>query len=237
MGSETNSEDKRLSIPNWDKGDRPRERMMAMGAKALSDAELVAILIRAGTPSRSALEVAREILAAAGNDLNALATSTPTELMKRPGVGEAKALSILAALELGQRRRATAPRERPRIATSAHVFEELRHKIADLHLEEFWMLMLDRGLRLIDSKRISIGGVHGTVADPKVIFRKALEAGASCIAVAHNHPSGQLRPSEEDIRLTKKLMEGGRFLDIIVQDHIIIAGENYYSFADNGQMS
>ena len=237
MGNEPVPEGKRLSIPQWDKNDRPRERMLALGAKAMTDADLVAILIRAGTPSRSALEVAREILAAAGNDLNTLAAATPSELMKRPGVGEAKALSIIAALELGLRRRATSPRERTRIATSVHVFEELRHKIGDLPQEEFWMLMLDRGLRLIDSKRISIGGVHGTVADPKVIFRKAIEAGASCIAVAHNHPSGQLRPSEEDIRLTRKLVEGGRLVDIIVQDHIIIAGDGYYSFADNGQMN
>lgn len=237
MSMDAPSDDRRLSIPQWDKGDRPRERLMAQGAKALSDAELVAILIRAGTPKRSALELAREILAAMGNDLNTLAAATPVELMKRPGVGEAKAMSIIAALELGQRRRATNPRERTRIATSANVFEELRHKLADLHQEEFWMLLLDRGLRLIDTKRISIGGVHGTVADPKVIFRKAIEAGASCIAVAHNHPSGQLRPSEEDIRLTRKLVEGGRLVDIIVQDHIIIAGDGYYSFADNGQMN
>ena len=237
MGNEAASEDRRLPITEWDKSDRPRERMLALGAKAMTDADLVAILIRAGTPSRSALEVAREILSAAGNDLNKLAAASASELMKRPGVGEAKALSIIAALELGLRRRAASPRERPRISTSAHVFEELRHKIADLHQEEFWMLLLDRGLRLIDSRRVSIGGVHGTVADPKVIFRKALEAGASCIAVAHNHPSGQLRPSEEDIRLTKKLVEGGRLVDIIVQDHIIIAGDGYYSFADNGQMS
>lgn len=237
MGNEAASEDRRLPITEWDKSDRPRERMLALGAKAMTDADLVAILIRAGTPSRSALEIAREILSAAGNDLNKLAAASASELMKRPGVGEAKALSIIAALELGLRRRTASPRERPRISTSAHVFEELRHKIADLHQEEFWMLLLDRGLRLIDSRRVSIGGVHGTVADPKVIFRKALEAGASCIAVAHNHPSGQLRPSEEDIRLTKKLVEGGRLVDIIVQDHIIIAGDGYYSFADNGQMS
>ena len=237
MDSEAAPEDRRLSIPQWDKGDRPRERMMAHGAKALTDAELVAILIRAGTPRRSALELAREILAAVDNDLNALATAAPSELMKRPGVGEAKALSIIAALELGQRRREGTPRERARITSSALVFEELRHKLSDLQQEEFWLMLLDRGLRLIGTKRISIGGVHGTVADPKVIFRVALEAGASCIAVAHNHPSGQLRPSEEDLRLTRKLVDGGRLVDIIVQDHLIITGSGYYSFADHGQMN
>jgi DNA repair protein RadC len=226
----------RLSIAQWDKADRPRERLLVHGAKALSDAELVAILIRAGTPKRSALEMAREILAAAANDLNRLAASGAAELMKRPGVGEAKALSIIAALELGQRRRRSEPTERPRIATSAHAYEELRHRMADLHHEEFWTLLLDRGLRLLDSRRVSMGGVHGTVADPKIIFRKAMEAGASCIVVAHNHPSGQLRPSEEDIRLTRKLVEGGRLLDILVQDHLILADNGYFSFADQGLM-
>jgi len=227
----------RLSIPEWDKGDRPRERLLAQGAKALSDAELVAILIRSGTPDQSALELAKQVLKQTGNDLNALAALTPADLMKRKGVGEAKALSIVAALELGLRRRTGEQRERPRISTSAQVHEELRAKLADLPHEEFWVLLLDRGLRLIEVRRVSVGGLHGTVADPKVIFRCALERGASCMVVDHNHPSGQLRPSEEDVRLTRKLVEGGRMLDIIVQDHIIITAGGYYSFADNGQMS
>ncbi|MCB0757931.1 MAG: DNA repair protein RadC [Flavobacteriales bacterium] len=226
----------RLSIPEWDKGDRPRERMMAQGAKALSDAELVAILIRSGTRDLSALELAKQLLKETGNDINRLAALSPADLMKRKGVGEAKALSILAALELGMRRRSGVQHERPRIHTSAQAHEELRAKLADLPHEEFWLLLLDRGLRLIESRRVSVGGLHGTVADPKVIFRCALEKGASCMVVGHNHPSGQLRPSEEDVRLTHKLMEGGRMLDIIVQDHIIITAGGFYSFADNGQM-
>lgn len=226
----------RLSIPEWDKGDRPRERMMAQGAKALSDAELVAILIRSGTREQSALELAKQLLKETGNDINRLAALTPADLMKRKGVGEAKALSIVAALELGMRRRSGAQHERPRIHTSAQAHEELRAKLADLPHEEFWLLLLDRGLRLIESRRVSVGGLHGTVADPKVIFRSALEKGASCMVVCHNHPSGQLRPSEEDIRLTRKLVEGGQMLDIMVQDHIIITAGGFYSFADNGQM-
>lgn len=227
----------RLSIPEWDKGDRPRERLLAQGAKALSDAELVAILIRSGTPELSALELARQLLKEAGNDLNGLAALSPAGLMKRKGVGEAKALSIVAALELGMRRRSGEQRERPRISTSSQAHEELRPKLADLPHEEFWVILLDRGMRLIEARQVSSGGIHGTVADPKVIFRHALEKGASCMVVGHNHPSGQLRPSEEDIRLTHKLVEGGRMLDILVQDHVIITAAGYYSFADNGQMS
>ncbi len=225
-----------LSIPEWDSSDRPRERMLAHGAKAMSDAELVAILIRSGTPEQSALELARHLLKEAGNDLHALAALTPIELMRCRGIGEAKALSIVAALELGMRRRAGVQQERLRIGTSAQAHEALRAKLADLPHEEFWVLLLDRGLRLIESRRISSGGIHGTVADPKLIFRHALEKGASCMVLAHNHPSGQLRPSEEDIRLTRKLVEGGRMLDIQVQDHLIITSESFYSFADNGQL-
>lgn len=226
----------RLTIREWDKHDRPRERMLAQGAKAMSDVELVAVLIRSGTAEQSAMELARQLLNEASNDLNQLASRTPVELMKRKGVGEAKALSIVAALELGMRRRSTGPIERPRIHTSAQAHEELRPKLADLQHEEFWLLLLDRGLRLIEARRLSTGGIHGTVADPKLIFRHALEKGASCMIVGHNHPSGQLSPSAEDIRLTHKLVEGGRMLDILVQDHLIITSGGFYSFADNGQM-
>jgi DNA repair protein RadC len=226
----------RLPIRDWDAGDRPRERLLDQGAKALSDAELVAILIRSGNRGKSALELARDLLNRAGNDLNQLAALSPASLMKIDGMGQAKALGIVAALELGMRRRERAPQERPRISTSALAYEELRAKVADLGHEEFWLLLLDRGLRLITARRVSTGGLHGTVADPKVIFKLALEQGASCMVVGHNHPSGQLQPSEEDIRLTRKLVEGGRMLDILVQDHIIVTANGFYSFADNGQM-
>lgn len=226
----------RLSIREWDRDDRPRERLRAHGPKAMTDAELVAILIGSGTRELSAVELSRKILGEVGNDLNALAALTPPQLMKMPGIGEAKAVSIVAALELGMRRRASTTAERPCIATSAHAYEELRPKLADLREEEFWVLLLNRGMRLMETRKVSSGGIHGTVADPKVIFRHALEKGASCMVVAHNHPSGQLRPSEEDIRLTRKLVEGGRMLDILVQDHLIITAEGFYSFADNGQL-
>lgn len=224
----------RLSIPNWAKADRPRERMLAHGPKSLSDAELVAILIRSGTPTESALALAQRLMHAAGHDLHRLAGFSPTELMKVKGVGEAKALAILAALELGARRRTTEPAERDRVGSSADAYHLMRAHLEDLSHEEFWLLLLDRGLRVVDKVRVSSGGMHGTVADPKVIFRMALERKASVLILFHNHPSGQLRPSEEDLHLTRKLREAGNVLDIQVSDHIIVAGQGYYSFADHG---
>lgn len=226
----------KLSIPEWSKADRPRERLLANGPKALSDAELVAILIRSGTPKDSALDLARLILGKAGNDLHKLAALGVADLMKLKGVGEAKALSIVAALELGQRRRDSVVEERPLIATSREAYEVMRPWVADLPHEEFWLLLLDRGNRLLDRVKVSQGGIHGTVADPKVIFREALEKRASSVLLCHNHPSGQLRPSSEDITLTNKLVEGGRYLDIVVQDHLIVGSTGYFSFADNGQL-
>ncbi|MBK9758648.1 MAG: DNA repair protein RadC [Flavobacteriales bacterium] len=226
----------KLSIPEWSKEDRPRERMLANGPKAMSDAELVAILIRSGTPKDSALDLARLILNKANNDLHKLARLGVSDLMKINGVGEAKALSIAAALELGQRRRDSSIEQRPLVGSSQQAFELLRPLVADLPHEEFWLLLLDRGNRLLDKCKVSQGGMHGTVADPKLIFREALEKRASSVVLCHNHPSGQLRPSSEDIALTKKLVEGGRFLDITVQDHVIITSGGYFSFADNGQL-
>lgn len=226
----------KLSIPEWSKEDRPRERMLANGPKAMSDAELIAILIRSGTPKDSALDLARLILNKANNDLHKLAKLGVADLMKINGVGEAKALSITAALELGQRRRDSSIEQRPMVSSSQQAFELLRPLVADLPHEEFWLLLLDRGNRLLEKCKVSQGGLHGTVADPKLIFREALEKRASSVVLCHNHPSGQLHPSSEDIALTKKLVDGGRFLDITVQDHVIITPGGYFSFADNGQL-
>ncbi|MGV3636669.1 MAG: RadC family protein [Flavobacteriales bacterium] len=227
----------KLSIPEWSKDDRPRERLLARGAKALSDAELVAILIRSGTPTDSALDLARIILNKADNDLHKLAALGVNELMRIHGVGEAKAMSIVAALELGQRRRDLTVSQRPLISDSRSAFELLQPVLGDLPYEEFWLLLLDRGNRLMNRCKVSQGGMHGTVADPKLIFREALDQRASSVILCHNHPSGQLRPSAEDIHLTRKLVEGGRFLDIAVQDHLIVTSSGYYSFADNGQLN
>lgn len=232
----SNGEEARLSIRDWAADDRPREKLMAQGPAALSDAELIAILIRSGSTKESALDLAKRILSDAGNDLHRLAALGITDLVGYTGMGEAKAISIVAALELGRRRRATEVPDRPSITSSAAAFDQVRGRLAELPHEEFWLLLLDRGNRLIQSTSVSKGGLHGTVADPKVIFKLALDKRASCLVLCHNHPSGQLRPSEEDVKLTRKLVEGAGLLDIVVQDHIIVAATGYYSFADNGML-
>lgn len=229
-------EEGRVPIRDWAKDDRPRERLMAQGPRALSDAELLAILIRSGTTKESALDVAKRLMAKAGNDLHRLGAMTVPDFTVVRGIGEAKAISIVAALELGRRRRERDSSDRPSVTSSAVAHELIRPKLADLPHEEFWLLLLDRGNRLLEATSVSRGGLHGTVADPKVIFKEALDKRASCLVLCHNHPSGQLRPSEEDIRLTRKLVEGARLLDIQVQDHLIVTSAGYYSFADNGMM-
>jgi len=233
--AEDNGHDK-LSIRDWARDDRPREKLMALGPGSLSDAELLAILIRSGSVKQSALDLAKRIMGAAGNDLHGLGRMGVAELTKFNGMGEAKAIGIVAALELGRRRRASEARERASVASSASAYELVRPMLADLPHEEFWLVLLDRGNRLLECRRVSTGGMHGTVADPKIIFKEALDRRASCLVVCHNHPSGQLRPSEEDIKLTRKLTEGGRLLDIVVQDHLIVTAAGYYSFADNGML-
>ncbi|MCB0763420.1 MAG: DNA repair protein RadC [Flavobacteriales bacterium] len=233
MEGETNG---RLSIRDWARDDRPREKVMSHGPGSLSDAELIAILIRAGSPTESALDLAKRIMRSVGNDLHKLATLGVADLTRFNGMGEAKAISIVAALELGRRRRALEPAHREQVTTSAVVNELMRPHLADLQHEEFWLLFLDRGNRVIDRCRVSKGGMHGTVADPKIIFKETLDRRASSLILCHNHPSGQLRPSEEDIKLTRKLVDGARLLDISVHDHLIITATGYYSFADNGML-
>jgi DNA repair protein RadC len=227
----------RISIREWAPDDRPREKLMEKGPRALSDAELMAILIRTGTARQNALELARTILRDVDGDLDRLGKLSVGELMKVEGIKEAKALTIAAALEIGRRRKELPERARAAIRSSADAFSELHPLLRDLGHEQFWLLFLDRGCRMIRRPfMLSEGGMHGTVADPKLIFKHALEQGASCIVLAHNHPSGQLRPSEEDIQLTRKLVEGGRLLDLAVQDHLIVATHGYFSFADQGML-
>lgn len=209
---------------------------MAHGPGALSDAELLAILIRSGSVKESGLDLAKRIMGEVGHDLHKLGKLGVAELIKFNGMGEAKAISIVAALELGRRRRSTDAQERPSITTSASAHELIRSKLAELPNEVFWVILLDRGNRLLELRKVSEGGLHGTVADPKVIFKMALDHRASSIVLCHNHPSGQLRPSEEDIRLTRKLTEGARLLDIAIHDHLIVTSGGYYSFADNGML-
>ncbi|HMQ75348.1 MAG TPA: DNA repair protein RadC [Flavobacteriales bacterium] len=236
MADEQRSTPGRLTIREWASDDRPRERLLSHGAGALSDAELLAILIRSGTVRASALDLARQVLVLANNDLGRLGRLSVAQLMQVKGLGEAKAIGIAAALELGRRRRDASPEQRTRITTSAVAFELLHPLMADLMHEEFWLLLLDRGNAVTGKVRVSQGGMHGTVADPKVIFREAIDRRAAGVVLAHNHPSGRAIPSEEDVRLTRKLVDGGRLLDIAVHDHLIITATGYYSFADNGSL-
>ena len=227
-------ESKPLNIKDWSPEDRPREKLLMKGTSALSDAELIAILIGSGTANASAVEVSKKILQHGGNNLNDLAKLSVKELMKVKGIGEAKAITIVAALELGRRRKEVDIDEKPKIASSNDAYHLLSGDLIDLPHEEFWVLLVNRAHRVIKKKRISEGGVSGTVADPKIIFKMALEELASGVVVAHNHPSGNLQPSQSDIDLTKKLKEAGKFLEVQLLDHLIIAGNKYYSFTDEG---
>lgn len=225
-----------LNIKSWSPEDRPREKLLLKGTSALSDAELVAILIGSGTPKMSAVELSKKILLQGNNNLNELARLSVKDLMKIKGIGEAKAITIVAALELGRRRKEQDPEEKPKIASSKDAFDLLKGDMMDLSKEEFWVLLVNRANRVIKKKRVSEGGVSGTVADPKIIYKLALEELASGIIVAHNHPSGNLQASQSDIDLTKKLKEAGKFLEIQLLDHIIIANQKYLSFADEGMI-
>ncbi len=225
-----------LNILSWAKEDRPREKLMMKGKSALSDAELIAILIGSGTRSLSAVDVAKKILALAGNNLNELAKFSVKDLIKVEGIGEAKAIAIVSALELGRRRKEAEVFKKQKITCSQDVYELMKPELLDQRKEEFWIVLLDRANGVISKNKISSGGISGTVADPKLIFKMALEQMASGIILVHNHPSGNLQPSGSDGTLTKKIINGGESLEIKVLDHIIFTDNGYYSFADEGMM-
>ncbi len=223
-----------LTIKEWSPQDRPREKMLLRGKTSLTDAELIAILLGSGTSSLSALDVAKKILQHADNSLHSLGHLTVRDLLKIKGVGEARAVTIVAALELGRRRKEKVIDKRPKVSGSRDAWELFKGDLMDLPHEEFWALFLNRANRVVKKKQISQGGVAGTVADPKIIFKLAIDELASGIIVAHNHPSGNLSASHADIQLTQKLKEAGRLLEIQVLDHLILGGHKYFSFADEG---
>lgn len=227
-------ENKHLNIKDWSVQDRPREKLLAQGRKALSDAELIAILIGSGSRNESAVDLSKRILASVNNNLVDLARLEVPDLTKFKGIGEAKAISIVAALELGRRRKGTDKTIKSKITSSNDAYQALLPKLQDLNTEEFWVLMLNRQNEIIELKQISSGGVAGTVVDPKVIFKSALQFLASGIILSHNHPSGNLKPSKADIAITNKLKSAGESLEINVLDHLIISEQGYYSFADEG---
>ncbi len=215
--------------------DRPREKMIQKGISSLSDAELVAILIGSGSTKESAVELARKIMAGFKNNLNELGKATIEDLKNRfHGVGEAKAVSIVAAMELGRRRLLHQSLEMPVVKGSHDVFNLYRPVIADLPHEEFWITLLNRANKVRHRFNISKGGITGTVIDVRLILKKALENNASSIVLCHNHPSGNIQPSDADIQITKKLKEAGKIMEIPVLDHLIVTENGYFSFADEG---
>lgn len=220
------------TIKAWAEEDRPREKLLTKGKQSLSDAELLAILLGSGSREETAVGLAQRILKSVENDLNDLGKRSIAELSKFKGMGEAKSISVIAAMELGRRRQLTDVKERPQIRSSRDGYHAIAPLLMDLPHEEFWILLLNRANKVVAREQISLGGVAGTVVDAKVVFRKAIEGMASSIILVHNHPSGNLQPSRQDIDLTKKLKKAGETLDIAVLDHLIIAESGYYSFAD-----
>jgi DNA repair protein RadC len=231
---ETENYTQSLKILSWAEEDRPREKLLMKGKSALSDAELIGILIGSGTISMSAVDLAKVILNDVNNNLNDLAKLSVKDLQKFKGIGEAKAISIMSALELGRRRRESESPKKLKITSSKDVYDIMAPNLLDLPHEEFWVLLLNRANAVIKKVQISAGGVAGTVADPKIIFKTALENLSSSMILVHNHPSGNLSPSQADKEITKKMKEAGKLLEIPVLDHIIFADKNYYSFADEG---
>lgn len=225
-----------LGIKSWAEDDRPREKMSLKGKSVLSNAELLAILIGSGTRDKSAVELAQQILDEADNNLNVLAKKNIQELMLHKGIGEAKAISIVAAMELTRRK---SSEEKPlvkEIQSSDDAYQYMKPTFSDLQHEEFHVLLLNRKNGIISMQCISQGGIAGTVVDGKMIFKKALDFKASSMILAHNHPSGNLKPSEQDLQLTKKLISFGKFIDLPILDHLIITDNAYFSFADNGNL-
>lgn len=226
--------DTKISIKAWAEEDRPREKLAAQGRRALSDAELIAILIGSGNRDESAVELSKRILYHYDNDLNKLGKVSVNELSRFKGIGEAKAISIIAALELG-RRRSDSESPAPEVIKSSYMaYQIIRRHLVDLNHEEFWMLLLSRNNSVIAKELVSRGGMSGTICDPKIIFGIALQHQACYIILAHNHPSGNCKPSQDDINLTKRLSQAGLVLDIRIVDHLIITNESYFSFGDEG---
>ena len=230
------SEQGKTTIKCWAEDDRPREKLLLKGTNALSDAELIAILIGSGNQNESAVDLSQRILLHAQNNLIELSKLSVSDLQKFRGIGVAKALSIVAALELGKRRRRSDMHEKTRITKSSQAFEIFQEHLAYQNYEQFSAIFLNRANRVIRTSSISDGGITGTVVDPKKVFKLALEFNATSIILGHNHPSGQIQPSEADIALTRKLKHGGELLEIPVLDHIIVGDERYYSFSDDGRL-
>lgn len=224
------------TIKNWAIDDRPREKLMAKGKEALSDSELLAILINTGSGKESAVDLAKKILGSCRNDLNELGKLSIGELTSHKGIGPAKAITIVAAMELGRRRNAGVLKERTKLSTSKDAAQYCQNTLRDHHQEVFLVIFLNTNSKIIDQKILFQGGMSMTVVDSKIIFQMALEKKATQLIFCHNHPSGNLNPSRNDELLTDRLVQAGKILDIKVVDHIIVSEEGYYSFADEGKL-
>ena len=225
-----------FSIKSWAEDDRPREKMALKGKAVLSDAELLAILIGSGTKNESAVQLCKRILASVDNNLNNLGKLSIDQLSEFKGIGQAKAIAIIAALEIGRRRKNEDVHELNKIISSKSTFDLMQPLIGELGHEEFWVLFLNNNMKVLHKSQLSKGGITGTVVDIRLIFKSAFEKNATSIILVHNHPSGSLKPSEADVEITKKIMLAGKTLDILVLDHLIITETNYYSFSDEGKM-
>lgn len=228
--------EKRISIKSWAEEDRPREKLLSKGRHHLSEAELLAIILGSGNESENAVELSRRVLKSCGNHLDKLGKLEVSDLTRFHGIGPAKAVGIVAALELGRRRRGFRSGIATRIKASADVYKVMQPLLEDLPHEEFWMMSLNRANRIISNRRISSGGLSGTVADPRMIYKSALEQLATSVIFSHNHPSGNTKPSNADIQLTKKLVVAGEILEIAVLDHVIVSDNGFFSFADEGMI-
>lgn len=224
------------SIKNWAADDRPREKMLAKGAAALSNSELIAILINNGSKDKSAVDLAKEVLKLGSDNLNELGKLTLKDFQQIKGIGEAKAITIASALELGRRRQAASTLEKPIVKSSADIAQYLKAVLKDFTYEVFAVLFLNRANKINHFEIISRGGITGTVADPRMILKKALENDAVSLVLSHNHPSGSLKPSRADEELTLKIKEAAKYFDIKILDHIIVSEEGYYSFSDEGTL-
>lgn len=223
---------KRLGIKDLAEDDRPREKLATLGRHALSDAELIAIILRSGNNQETALQLAQRMLAENNHSVNDLGRLSINELKKYRGVGETKAVTILAAFELGRRRKEQNQGKKPKILSSFNAYELLAPRLSDLRHEEFRMLVLDRSNQVVKDVFISSGGINGTVVDIRLLCKQAIDCGANGVILAHNHPSGQVRPSKEDKELTRRIREGLKLFDITLHDHIIVGDKTYFSFAD-----
>ena len=225
----------KLTIAHWSEDDQPREKLRDKGPQTLSNAELLAILIGSGTPGTSAVELMQEVLNHCNNNLNTIGKMTIRDLCQYKGIGEAKAITILAACELGKRRQRESPEERPKLDTATRIYNEMHPQMQDLDVEEFWVLLLNQNHRLIKKVRVSHGGITGTAVDIRIIIREAVLANATILAVCHNHPSGNLSPSKADEELTRSIRRACDVMRIQFMDHIIVTDGQYYSFHELGR--